>query len=200
MLDTGSSLSFISTRLFQCLPKSIMKRTSFNAQMANGSALAVKKCCILSFKLLHGSHPDMTCRVKFCAIRLPPQVDMLLGAPFHRDHRLQLDWEKRLVIFPHRSNRPAFSRSPPQYGPHSHLTELNCRQTIRRDEPVFACFERPLAGGEGAPPQSLPLDSLPPPRIAQVRRAANQGDFVDVFSECEPKASLHKHIIDLVTQ
>ena len=86
MLDTGSSLSFISTRLFQCLPKSVMKPTSFNAQMANGSALAVKKCCILNFKLLHGSHPDITCHVKFCVIRLPPQVDILLGAPFHRDH------------------------------------------------------------------------------------------------------------------
>ena len=48
MLDTGSSLSFISTRLFQYLPKSIMEPTSFNAQMADGSALAVKKCCNLS--------------------------------------------------------------------------------------------------------------------------------------------------------
>ncbi len=137
MLDTGSSLSFISTRMFQCLPKCIMKPTSFNAQMADGSALAVRKCCILSFKLLHGSHPNITCRVTFCVIRLPPQMDMLLGAPFHRDYSLQLDWGKRLLIFPNRSNRLAFSQSPPQYGPDSHLTVLNCQKTIRRGEPVF---------------------------------------------------------------
>ncbi len=168
--------------------------------MANGSALAGKKCCILSFKLLNGSYPNnITYRVKFCVIRLPPQVDILLGALFHRDHSLQLDWRKRLVIFPNRSNRPAFSVSPPQYGPDSHLTVLDCQKTIRRSEPVFACFERPLAGGEEEPPQSLPLISLPPRRIAPVRRAAIQDDFIDVFSEREPKASLHKHIIDLVT-
>ncbi len=200
MLDTGSSLSFISTRLFQCLPKSIMKPTSFNAQMADGSALAVRKCCILSFKLLHGSHPNVTCRVKFCVIRLPPQVDMLLGAPFHRDYSLQLDWGKRLVIFPNRSSRPAFSQSPPQYGPDSHLTVLNCQKTIRRGEPVFACFERPLAGGGEEPPQSLPLLSLPPTAAESAGlKSSHQGGFVHVFSDCEPKASLHKHIIDLVT-
>ncbi len=88
MLDTGSSLSFISTRLFHYLPKSIMEPTSFSAQMADGSELTVKKCCNLNVKLLNGSHPNVTCRVKCCVIRLPPQVDMLLDAPFHRDNSL----------------------------------------------------------------------------------------------------------------
>ena len=33
MLDTGSSLSFVSTRLFQYLPTSIIEPTSFDAQI-----------------------------------------------------------------------------------------------------------------------------------------------------------------------
>ena len=155
MLDTGSSLSFISTRLFQYLPKSIMEPTSFNAQMADGSALAVKKCCKLSFKLVNGSHPNITCRILCCVIRLPPQVDMLLGAPFHKDHSLRLDWKKGLIEFPAKVGHPKFPHSPPQYGPASHLSVLDCPKALRRGESVIACVVRPLAGGEEEPKQLL---------------------------------------------
>ena len=150
MLDTGSSLSFISTRMFQHLPESIMELTSFTAQLADGTDLAVEKCCTVSFKLINGSHPNITCRVKCCVIRLPPQVDMLLGAPFHRDHSLQLDWRKGLVVFPKRSNRPTFPHSPPQYGPDSHLTVLDCQKAVRRGDRVFACREVIGWGRRGA--------------------------------------------------
>ncbi len=77
MLDTGSSLPFISIRLFRYLPKRIMEPTSFDAQMADGSALAVRKCCTLSFKLVNGSGPNVAFRIQCCVIQLPPQVDML---------------------------------------------------------------------------------------------------------------------------
>ncbi len=65
MLDTGSSLSFISTRLFQYLPKSIMEPTSFDAQMADGSALAVKK---LHTVLIWSMGGDMTLHVALSAV------------------------------------------------------------------------------------------------------------------------------------
>ena len=203
MLDTGSSLSFISTRMFQHLPESIMELTSFTAQLADGSDLAVEKCCTVSFKLINGSHPNITCRVKCCVIRLPPQVDMLLGAPFHRDHSLQLEWRKGLVVFPNRSNRPTFSHSPPQYGPDSHLSVLDCQKAVRRGDRVFACVVRSLAGGEEAPTQLSPPDASATtvdnggPKIAAIT-----GDFADVFSERLPKGlppqRAIEHNIDLM--
>ncbi len=203
MLDTGSSLSFISSRLFQYLPKSIMESTSFNALMADGSDLAVKKCCRISFKLLNGSHPNVTCRVKCCVIRLPPQVDMLLGAPFHRDHSLQLDWRKGLVAFPAKVGRPQFPHSPPQYGTDSHLSVLECQKAVRRGDRVFACVVRPLAGGEEDPPHLSPIDeSATAVDNAGPKVAAIQGDFADVFSDRLPKGLPPRHdiehIIDLV--
>ena len=128
----GNVVALISTRLFQYLPKSIMEPTSFNAQVADGSALAVKKCCKLSFKLVYGLHPNITCRILCCVIRLPPQVDMLLGAPFHKDHSLRLYRRKRLVEFPAKVGHPKFPHSPPQYGPASHLSVLDCQKALRR--------------------------------------------------------------------
>ena len=203
MLDTGSSLSFLSTRLFQYLPKSIMESTSFNAQMADGSELAVKKCCKIYFKLLNGSHPNITCHVQCCVIRLPPQVDLLLGAPFHRDHSLQLDWRKGLVAFPAKVGCPKFPHSPPQYGPDSHLSVLECQKAVRRGDRVFACVVRPLAGGEEEPPHLSPIDaSATAVDNAGPKVAAIQGDFADVFSDRLPKGlpprRAIEHTIDLV--
>ncbi len=146
MLDTGSSLSFISTRLFQYLPKSIMKPTSFNAQMADGSALAVEKCCTLGFRLVNGSQSNIAFRMKCCVIRLPPQLDMLLDAPFHKDNRLSLDWRKGLVGFPAMKGHPKFPHNPLQYGPDSHLSVLDCQKALRGGEDVFACVRRETIG------------------------------------------------------
>ena len=202
MLDTGSSLSFISTRLFEYLPKSIMEPTSSDAQMADGSALAVKKCCKLSFKLVNGSHPNITCSIKCCVIRLPPQVDMLLGAPFHKDHDLRLDWRKWLIEFPTKVGRPKFSHSPPQYGPASHLSVLDCQKALRRGESVLACVVRPLAGGEEPQNLSPPDESATVVENAGPQIAAIKGDFADVFSDSLPKGlpprRAIEHPIDLV--
>ncbi len=126
-----------------------MNPTSFSAQMADGSALAVKKCCNLRFRLVEGSQSNITCRIKCCVIWLPPQVDMLLGAFFHKDHRSSLHWRKGLVGNPDIEGHPKFPDNPPQYGPDSHPSVLDCQKA--RGENVIACVVRPSAGGEETP-------------------------------------------------
>ena len=121
MLDTRSSLSFMSTRLYDKLPKRIMEPAAFQAQLADGSEMPFNHCCQLVLKFLNGSHPLMTLTIQVCVLHLPPQVDILLGAPFHRSHKVQVDWVRGLwvrglVIFPKkRGRRPSFPHCPPQY-------------------------------------------------------------------------------------
>ena len=60
MLDIGGSLSFMSTRLYDKLPKRIMKPVAFQAQLADDTEMPVNHSCQIVLKFLTGSHPLMT--------------------------------------------------------------------------------------------------------------------------------------------
>ena len=161
--------------------------------MADGSALAVKTCCTLSFKLVNGSHPNITCSIECCVIRLPPQVEMLLGAPFHKDHNWRLDRRKWLVEFPAKVGG---------CGPASHLSVLDCQKALRRGESVIACAVRPLAGGEEEPkqlsPPSRPLMILQPPWTTPDRKLQPSKVTSQMCSAIvHPKVSLHAALLSI---
>ena len=98
---------------------------------------------------------------------------------------------------------PKFPHSPPQYGPTSHLSVLDCQKALRQGESVIACVVRPLAGGEETPKQLSPPDeSAAAVENAGSKIAVIKGDFADVFSNSLPKGlpprRAIQHTIDLV--
>ncbi len=81
---------------------------------------------------------------------------------------------------------PRFPHNPPQYGPDSHLSVLDCQKVLRRGESVIACVVRPVAGGEETPKQFSPPDDSAT-AVENAKIAEIKGDFADVFSDSLPK-------------